>query len=93
MAFAFPGGTLSPGQTIRLYLQFNNYQYAGPKLIQASPIIPFVFPLSTFVLTTDLGHERRIGSSANPFLYVYSIAITNISTHIAVLQIVGGDVQ
>ena len=92
MAFSFYGGTISPGQTIRLYLQFNNYHYAGPKIIQARLANPFILPYRAFVLTADIGHEQRVGSGGN-LLYVYSIAITNISDSLAELEIVGGDVQ
>ena len=50
MAFTLYGGTISPGETIRLYLQFNNYHYAGPKIIQARLANPFVLPYRAFVL-------------------------------------------
>jgi len=92
MAFALYGGTLSPGYTIRVYLQFNNYQYSGPKVIHARPFSPAFVPFNGFLLTSDIGYEQRLGSSEQPILHVYSIAIKNVGAQIAALYIQGGDV-
>jgi hypothetical protein len=73
-------------------MQFNNYHYAGPKVIHARPVNPSFLPFDAFLLTSDIGYEQRKGSSAQPVLHVYSIAVKNIGTQIAALYIQGGDV-
>jgi hypothetical protein len=53
---------------------------------------PAFLAFDAFLLTSDIGYEQRKGSSAQPFLHVYSIAITNIGKQLAALYIQGGDV-
>lgn len=90
MAFNFPGSSIGSGQQIRLYFQFDNYQYAGPKVFQAIP-----FPTSDkdgdlFVLTSDVGHEQRNGGDR--FYFVYSVAIKNVRNFATSFFIAGGSV-
>lgn len=91
MAFSFYGGSVSPGHTIRLYVHFNNYQYTGPKIIQAFPFDPYYGNL--FLITSDIGHERRIGSSDHDNYHVYSVAVKNVGNNMTYFNLVGGDVS
>lgn len=88
MAFEFGYYTLAPGQEVRLYYQFNNYQYAGPKFFQARPS-----SWDSFLICSNIGTEiRRIGPTFNT-LYVYSVPIKQIGTGVVVFYVVGGDVS
>jgi hypothetical protein len=88
MAFEFSYYTIAPGQEVRLYYQFNNYQYAGPKVFQARPL-----SWGSFLICSDVGTEiRRIGNGFNT-LYVYSVPVKHIGTGNVVFSIVGGDVS
>lgn len=88
MAFSYHAGSLNPGYTIRLYVQFNNYQYTGPKVIQA---LPYWLADNSFLITSDLGQEKRIKFGGSP-LHLYSVAIKNVGDRISQYGLVGGDV-
>jgi hypothetical protein len=88
MAFQFNAGTISPGQEIRLFYQFNAYTFSGSKVFQASPT-----NIESFLIAADVGHELRPGvfGSGGP-LYVYSVTVKNIGPVVTGFNIVGGDV-
>jgi hypothetical protein len=90
MAFDFPGSSIGAGQQIRLYFQFDNYRYAGPKVIQAIPFPTSDLDSDLFLLTSDVGHEQRNGGDR--FYYVYYVAIKNVKNSATSFFIAGGGV-
>jgi hypothetical protein len=88
MAFTIYAGSINPGYTIRFYIQFNNYQYIGPKVIQA---LPHWQTEASFLITSDLGQEKRVKFGGSP-LHLYSVAVRNVGDRISSFSLVGGDV-
>jgi hypothetical protein len=90
MPFNLSGSSIGSGQQIRLYIQFDNYRYAGPKVIQAIPFPNSDNDGNLFLLTSDVGHEQRNGGDR--FYYVYSVAIKNVKNFATSFFIAGGGV-
>jgi hypothetical protein len=90
MTFEFPDSSIGPGQQIKLYIQFDNYKYVGPKVIQARPLGPHQENLS--LISSDVGHEGSIGSTDDECFHVYSFSIKNTGKSNTSFNVVGGGV-
>lgn len=88
MAFDFGVYTIAPGQEMRLFYQFNNYQYAGPKFFQARS-----FSFDSFLICSNIGNEIRRPATGTNGLHVYSVSVKQLGTSVTVFSIVGGDVS
>jgi hypothetical protein len=73
MEILLQGGSVNPGQEIRIFLQFDNYQYADSKVIRAVPLNHH-----DSLVTSDLGVEGSIGDNDRDSYYVYSVSVKNI---------------
>lgn len=86
MEISLQGGSIKPGQEIRIFLQFDNYQYANSKIIRAVPLNNH-----NSLITSDLGVEGSIGDSDRDSYHVYSISVKNVGKFTTNFTIVSSD--
>jgi hypothetical protein len=86
MEISLQGGSVNPGQEIRIFLQFDNYQYADSKVIRAVPLNNY-----NSLITSDLGVEGSIGDSDRDSYHVYSVSVKNVGKFTTNFMIVSHD--